>query len=267
VAVRPPPLVQLFCSRWVGLNEPTLNRRLRDGQQLFGAWCSLPGPGAAELLAAGGVDHVVVDLQHGLASEGDLAALFAAIEARGAAPLVRVLANDPVAIGRALDLGAHGVVVPNVDSAEEAALAVGAALYPPRGTRGYGPLRAALTLGADALEDVAVIVQIESREAVERVESIAGVAGVSALYVGPWDLSVSLGLPVPPDLDDPVLAEAVARVRAAADAAGLPAGVHTIRAADAALLAAAGWRLVNVADDATLLRDGAAAGLERARHS
>ena len=124
-----------------------------------------------------------------------------------------------------------------------------------------------MTLGADALEQVAVIAQIESRAAVEQVESIAGVAGVSALYVGPWDLSVSLGLPVPPSFDDPVLVEAIARVRAAADAARLPAGVHTVRGPDAARFAASGWRLVNVVDDAVLLRDGVAAGLERARPS
>jgi 4-hydroxy-2-oxoheptanedioate aldolase len=249
------------------VSAPGFAARLSSGETLFGAWCTLPGPGPAELLAAGGVDYVVIDLQHGLASEGDLPAAFPAIEARAAAPLVRVVANDPVAIGRALDLGAHGVVIPNVDSAEDAVRAAGAALYAPRGTRGYGPFRAAMTLGADALEQVAVIAQIESRAAVEQVESIAGVAGVSALYVGPWDLSVSLGLPVPPSFDDPVLVEAIARVRAAADAARLPAGVHTVRGPDAARFAASGWRLVNVVDDAVLLRDGVAAGLERARPS
>ena len=241
--------------------------RLRAGETVFGAWCSLPGPGAAEFLAAGGVDYVVLDLQHGLVSEGDLPTLFPAIEARGAAPVVRLLANDPVAIGRVLDLGASGIVVPNVDSAEEAKSAVAATRFPPRGTRGFGPIRAALTLGPDALEDVAVIVQIESEAAVECVQEIALVDGVTALYVGPWDLSVSLGRPVPPDLDDEVLAAAIARVRVAADTAGLPAGVHSIRAAEAAQLAAAGWRLVSVADDVTLLRDGVAAGLERVRRA
>jgi len=239
--------------------------RLRAGETLFGTWCSLPGPGTAELLAAGGVDYVVVDLQHGLGSEADLPTLFPAIEARGAAPVVRLLANDPVAIGRVLDLGAHGVVVPNVDTAEEAARAVRATRYPPRGTRGFGPVRAALTLGANALEDVAVIVQIESAAAVECAHDIAKVDGVAALYVGPWDLSVSLGRPVPPDLGDEALAAAIARVRTVADAAGLPAGVHSIRAAEAGRLADDGWRLVNIADDVTLLRDGVAAGLERVR--
>ena len=224
-------------------------------------------PARPSFLAAGGVDYVVLDLQHGLVSEGDLPTLFPAIEARGAAPVVRLLANDPIAIGRVLDLGAHGIVVPNVDSADQAASAVRATRYPPRGTRGFGPIRAALTRDGEALEEIAVIAQIESAAAVECVEEIAQVEGVAALYVGPWDLSVSLGVPVPPDLDGEVLASAIARVREAADAAGLPAGVHTIRAANAAPLAAAGWRLVNVADDVTLLRDGVADGVEIVRPS
>jgi len=241
--------------------------RLRAGETLFGAWCSLPGAGAAEFLAAGGVDYVVLDLQHGLVSEGDLAVLFPAIEARGAAPVVRLLVNDPVAIGRVLDLGAHGIVVPNVDSAAEAEAAVRATRYAPRGTRGFGPIRAAVALADGALEDVAVIAQIESAAAVDCVEEIARVEGLAALYVGPWDLSVSLGAPVPPVLDGEALAPAIARVRAAADAAGLASGVHTIRADAAGRVAAEGWRLVNVADDVTLLRDGVAAGLALARPS
>jgi 4-hydroxy-2-oxoheptanedioate aldolase len=241
--------------------------RLRAGERLLGAWCSLPGPGPAELLAAGGVDYVVLDLQHGLLGEGNLPSLFPAIEARDAAPLVRLRANDPVAIGRVLDLGALGIVVPSVDSVEEAENAVRATRYPPRGIRGFGPVRAGLRLGADALEDVAVIVQVESAAAVACVSDLAQVEGVAALYVGPWDLSVSLGRPVPPNLDDPQLAEAISRVRAAADAAGLPAGVHSIRAHDAGRLAAAGWRLVNVVDDVTALRDAVAGGLHDVRAS
>jgi 4-hydroxy-2-oxoheptanedioate aldolase len=117
-----------------------------------------------------------------------------------------------------------------------------------------------VTLGPDALEDIAVIAQVESLAALECVEELARVEGVAALYVGPWDLSVSLGLPVPPELEGAQLATALARVRAAADAAGLPAGVHSIRAPEAARFAAAGWRLVNVVDDVTALRDAVASG-------
>ena len=249
------------------MSRAGLAARLRAGEALLGAWCSLPGPGPAELLAAGGVDYVVLDLQHGLLGERDLPSLFPAIEAHGAAPVVRLRANDPVDIGRVLDLGAEGIVVPNVDSVEEADSAVRATRYPARGGRGFGPVRAGLTRGADALEDVAVIVQVESRAAVECVNDLARVDGVAALYVGPWDLSVSLGRPVPPSLADPELAEAIFRVRVAADAAGLSAGVHSIRAEEAGALAAEGWRLVNVVDDVTALRDAAAAGLRRARPS
>ena len=248
------------------MSQQGLAARLRSGETLLSAWCALPGPGPAEFLAAGGVDYVVLDLQHGFLSEGDLPTLFPAIEARGAAPVVRLLANDPIAIGRVLDLGAHGIVVPNVGSVAQAASAVSATRYPPRGIRGFGPIRAALTRDGDALE-IAVIAQIESAAAVECVEEIAQVDGVAALYVGPWDLSVSLGVPVPPDLDGEVLASAIARVREAADAAGLPAGVHTIRASSAAPLAASGWRLVNVADDVTLLREGVSDGVEIVRPS
>ena len=249
------------------MSGEALAARLRAGETLLGAWCSLPGPGSAEFLAAGGVDYVVCDLQHGLISEGDLPTLFPAIEVSGAAPVVRLLANDPAAIGRALDLGAHGIVVPNVNSAVEAESAVRATRYPPHGTRGFGPIRGARTRGGDVLDHIAVIVQIESAAAVECVEDIARVEGVTALYVGPWDLSVSLGVPAPPDLHGAVLATAIARIREAADAAGLPAGVHTIRAASAVPLAASGWRLVNVADDVTLLRDGVAAGVGLLRPS
>ena len=242
------------------MSRPSLAARLRAGESLVGAWCSLPGPGPAELLAAGGVDYVVLDLQHGLLAERDLPLLFPAIEAHGAAPVVRLRSNDGVEIGRVLDLGAEGIIVPNVDSAEEARSAVLSTLYPPRGTRGFGPVRAALTLGHDALEDIAVIAQVESRAALDCVEELARVEGLAALYVGPWDLSVSLGLPVPPDTEGDELAAALSRVRAAADAVGLPAGVHSIRAPEAGRFAAAGWRLVNVVDDVTALRDAVASG-------
>ena len=243
------------------MSRPLLAARLRAGESLVGAWCSLPGPGPAELLAAGGVDYVVLDLQHGLLAERDLPLLFPAIEAHDAAPVVRLRSNDGVEIGRVLDLGAEGIVVPNVDSAKEARSAVLSTLYPPRGTRGFGPVRAGLTLGPDALEDIAVIAQVESAAALDCVDELARVDGIAALYVGPWDLSVSLGLPVPPDLEGDELAAALSRVRAAADAVGLPAGVHSIRAPEAGRLAAAGWRLVNVVDDVTSLRDAVAGGL------
>ena len=224
-----------------------------------------PGPGAAEFLAAGGVDYVVLDLQHGLVSEGDLPTLFPAIEAHGRRALVRLLANDPVAIGRVLDLGASGIVVPNVNSAEEAKEAVDATRFPPRGSRGFGPIRAALTLGPDALEDVAVIAQIESEAAVECVEEIALVDGDDCTVrrtVGSLGLSrqvgaAGLGRRGARRGDRP----GSRRGRCGRASGGRPLdpcrrGRPTRRRRVA---------VVNVADDVTVLRDGVAAGLERVR--
>src|SRR4029077_1421569 len=117
--------------------------------------------------------------------ERDLPLLFPAIEAHGSAPVVRLRSNDGVEIGRVLDLGAEGIIVPNVDSVDEARSAVLSTLYPPRGTRGFGPVRAALTLGPDALEDIAVIVQVESRAALACADDLAREGGAAGRSRGP----------------------------------------------------------------------------------
>src|SRR5664280_2385031 len=119
----------------------SLRDRLRCAEPLFGVWSTIPGPIAAEVIVGPGVDYVVVDLQHGGAGEADLAGMLAAIAAGGAYPLVRPRSPAFADIGRALDLGAHGVVVPNVDSAEQAVAAAAACAYPPAGTRSFGLLR------------------------------------------------------------------------------------------------------------------------------
>lgn len=237
--------------------EPASFRtRLRARQPLYGAWCTLPGGLSAELLAAGGVDYVVVDLQHGGTSEADLPAALAGIIAAGAVPLVRPRRNDLTAIGRVLDLGAHGVVVPNVDSAEDARRAAAACVYPPRGMRSYGQLRPA--------PEPACVVMIESVTAVTDVEAIAAVAGVDGLYVGPYDLGLSLGVE-PGDISAAQMAAALDRVRAAAAAASLPYGVHASTGTAAARWRGRGATLLTVVGDAGALSAAVRAELAGAR--
>lgn len=236
---------------------PGLLDRLRSGTTVFGGWSSLPGTGPVEILAGAGLDYVVVDLQHGAATEADLAGMLAAVSLAGAAPLVRPRRNDLTDIGRVLDLGAHGVVVPNVDSAEDAARAVAACSYPPRGRRSYGPLRP----GPDQR---ACIVQVESAAAVEAAAAILTVDGVAGVYVGPFDLALSLGC-TPGDTDDPVLVEALTRVLTAADVAGVPCGVHAWTGPGARRWAARGCRLVTVVADAPALGVAASQALAAAR--
>ena len=246
------------------MSRPDFAARLRAGETLVGAWCSLPGPGPAELLAAGGVDYVVLDLQHGLLGEGDLPPLFPAIEAHGAAPLVRLRANDPVAIGRVLDLGAEGIVVPNVDSVEEARSAVRATLYPPRGTRGFGPVRAAPDArcrrargrrrdraGRIARRRVACVESSPELTGLRRSTSVRGISrSRSACRCRRTWTTRARGRDRP--------RPGRGRRRRPSRRGALDPRVRRRR------LAAAGWRLVNVVDDVTALRDAVAAGL-RAR--
>jgi 4-hydroxy-2-oxoheptanedioate aldolase len=227
----------------------------REDRPAFGLWGSIPSPLTAELAAATGLDYVCVDLQHGGADEERMMAMFSAIEARGAVPLARVIYNEPWMVNRVLDLGAAGVIVPLVGSAEEARRAVSGCRYPPHGVRSYGPLRAALTVGSADPERLAAgalcFVMVETRQGLDNVEEIAATAGVDGIYIGPADLSLGLGRE--PGHGGDALEQAITRVRDACAASGIVAGVHcTGGGEEARARAAAGFRLVTVGVDASL---------------
>jgi 4-hydroxy-2-oxoheptanedioate aldolase len=232
-----------------------LDQCWREDRPAFGLWGSIPSPLTAELAAAAGLDYVCVDLQHGGADEERMMAMFSAIEARGAVPLARVIYNEPWMVNRVLDLGAAGVIVPLVGSAEEARRAVSGCRYPPHGVRSYGPLRAALTVGSADPERLAAgalcFVMVETRQGLDNVEEIAATAGVDGIYIGPADLSLGLGRE--PGHGGDALERAITRVRDACAASGVVAGMHcTGGGAEARARAAAGFRLVTVGVDASL---------------
>lgn len=218
----------------------------------LGAWLFLREPLAAETASKAGYDYVCVDMQHGLAELSETLVLLQAISLGPAVPIVRVPWNEPGIIGRVLDGGAMGVVVPMVNSAADAERAVAACRYAPRGARSMGPISAMTRYGPGyfgAADDaVACIPMIETAEALEHIDDILTVPGVDAVYVGPADLSVSLGLPPGMDHDDPVFTGALAAVLAACDRHGVVPGVHA-DAALAAKRASAGFRMVTVGFD------------------
>jgi 2-keto-3-deoxy-L-rhamnonate aldolase RhmA len=194
-----------------------------------------------------------------------------AIQGRDCAPLMRVASNDEVALKRALDTGVAGVMVPAVNTAAEAEAAVAACHYPPRGRRG---MAAAIARGADyglrasqyietAGAELLVMCQIESAEAVENVAAIAATEGVDMLFVGPFDLSADLGHPGQPD--HPEVRATIARVEAAAQAAGTRLGAIPTPERSAAELVAAGYELIVADADVLLLRDSARASLAKLR--
>jgi 4-hydroxy-2-oxoheptanedioate aldolase len=234
------------------------------GQQTVGTWCSLPAPAAVEAVAQSGFDWVIVDWQHGHFGGDSLGTMILVASHAGAVPIVRVPLNDPWLIQKALDLGAYGVVVPLVNSVEEAQRAAAATRYPPQGVRSFGPIRASRSIGWEpeaANREVVCIVQIETAEALAAVEQIAAVDGVDALFVGPADMAISLGLP----LGAPELEGHLAPVLAAARNRGLPLGRHVDAAADAPALFEAGYSFLAVGGDSEFLGEAAARAAVDAR--
>jgi len=243
--------------------------RLRNRERILGYWSVLDCPVATEWLAYVGWDYLALDLQHGLIGySGMLSGLTAVDAAGGPVGLVRVEANDPTPIGRALDAGAAGVIVPLVNDAAGAARAVAAATYPPNGIRSYGPMRSQLRIGpvpAEADRDTVVLAMIETPEGLANVEEICAVPGLDGVYVGPSDLRLAVGGAHP---QDPAVADefeaAVTRVREAAAAAGVAAGIHTPDGAVAARRLAEGFTFASVASDLTHLKAASAAHLKAA---
>jgi len=240
---------------------------LRDkwarGETVFGLFASLPCGFSAELISAKGVDYVCVDQQHGVCDYHDMVEMARGIDARGSVPLTRVPANEGWVIGKSLDAGAQGVIVPLVNNRREAAAAVAACRYPPKGERSNGPARAALVMGSRDMkvtgDGVLCFVMIETREGLEKVDEIAGTPGLDGIYIGPSDLAISLGLGPGLDRDEPEHVAAVAKILAACQQHKIVPGIHTGSARSAKSFATKGFRLVTFGGDAGLLR----AGVER----
>jgi 4-hydroxy-2-oxoheptanedioate aldolase len=232
-----------------------LRDRLDSGEAAYGGWTTIPDLLAARSLAIAGLDYVVVDLQHGSAVERDLPAITTAVKQAGATPLARVRFAHPADIGRPLDLGCEGVIVPNVESAEQAAMVAGACRYPPVGYRSAG--------GNLACAEPLCFVMVESPKAIAELPGILALAGIDGIYVGPRDLSYALGCALDPH--DPVLREQLERVWEACDKAGKPVGVHASDGATGRLYRENGCRLVTVAVDALAISRTAASELAAAR--
>jgi 4-hydroxy-2-oxoheptanedioate aldolase len=229
--------------------------RLAACEPLYGAWSVIPSPLSVRLLASAGLDYVVIDLQHGGAAEADLPAMTSAIRLAGATPIARVRHAHTADIGRALDLGCEGVIVPNIESAAQARQVANAVRYPPAGHRSAG--------GVLAAAEPFCLVMAESAGAVAGLDATLAVEGVDGLYVGPRDLSLTLGCELDPD--DPEQNQALQRVWAACAAAGKPVGVHATDGAVARRYRDAGCTLITTADDAGAIARDIAAQFRRAR--
>jgi 2-keto-3-deoxy-L-rhamnonate aldolase RhmA len=245
------------------MTATSMKARLAAGETLVGSFAGLGSALAVEIMGLAGLDWVLVDLEHGGGHEGDLVPQLLAARATGAHALVRVETAEQARVGRALDLGAEGVMFPRVDTVEQATAAVRALRYGPDGGRGVATYNRACAFGLhpeaidEARERTLGVVQIESPAAVEAVAAIAAVDGVDALFIGPMDLSHAMG--IRGRVEEPAFREAVATVVAAARDAGKAAGI-LLPSADAVPAAVAdGFRMIGVGSDAALLMSAARA--------
>ena len=216
----------------LSLKKNPLKGKLSQNQQTIGSWVTMAHPLIPELLSHGGFDWLCVDMEHSSIDLGDLLGMIISIEASGMVPLVRVGENDSNLIKRVMDAGAYGVIVANINSAEEAQRAVDAVKYPPLGRRGVGLYRAQ-GYGKNfesykrwlAKESV-VIIQIEHKDAIKDIDAIFSVKGVDAFMIGPYDLSGSMGKPG--HYDDPRVKKAIDTILKVGKRKGLPCGFHSV---------------------------------------
>lgn len=238
---------------------------LSERPRIWGGWVVGPTLIAPEEFAETGYDYVGFDTQHGYLSDADVALRLRGLERIPIATVVRLPSADPAPIGRVLDAGADAVIIAMVESAEQAAAAVAATRYAPRGVRSFGPLRASLGVDTAALEErAAVYAMIETKAALGALDEICSVDGLSGVYVGPADLAVSLGYSVTEMWSALEVAEAMRRIQERATAAGLVAGIHAGAGSTGKLVASWGFRMITLASESQALRRGAAAHLAEA---
>src|SRR6266568_1741265 len=229
-----------------------------SGKAVVNAWLAIPSGFSAEVIAQCGFDSVTVDMQHGVQDYQSMVQCFQALDKYPITPMVRVPWNEPGIIGKALDGGAWGVICPMVNTPAEAKALASACLYPPKGKRSNGPIRAAVYGEASpyqsiANDEVLVIPMIETQEAIDNIDAILDVPGIGGIYVGPSDLGLSLGLVPKLDRDEPQVLKIYEKLTAACKKRGQFAGIHNATGAYAARMIAMGFHLVTLFNDSGLM--------------
>ena len=234
---------------------------VRSGKKLFGTWCNLGSSLTVEMAGTAGLDWVLIDLEHGAGTFSELRYQLQGATAGQITPIVRLPWNELPYFKSALDLGAAGVMVPYVNTPEEAALAVSRMRYPPAGTRGVAKLNRASAFGsnfesyfADANSSLLCVVQIETSDAVASARAIAEVDGVDVLFIGPLDLSVNMR--TQPDLDTPPFSDAMVAVVSAAREAGKAAGILLASETQIPRALELGFTFVALGSDGSMVLNG-----------
>jgi 4-hydroxy-2-oxoheptanedioate aldolase len=245
------------------MRENKLRTIWKQGGCVVNGWLSVPSSFCAEVMAHTGWDSLCIDIQHGMVDFQTAISMMQAISTTSVTPIVRVPWNEPGIIMKCLDAGAYGVICPMINTRADAERLVATCHYPPAGFRSCGPTRAALYGGSDyqakANETIVVFAMIETAEALANIDSILDTPGLDAIFIGPNDLAISLGLPNSLDPTVSKVVEAIDRILAACKRHGVKAGVHTGSAANAKAMIAKGFDFVTILSDSRILAQAATA--------
>jgi 4-hydroxy-2-oxoheptanedioate aldolase len=231
-----------------------------EDKPAINGWLAIPSSFSAEVMAHQGWDTLTIDLQHGVIDYAALVPMLQAISTTPTVPIVRVPWLEPGILMKALDAGAYGVICPMINTREDAQKLVHYTHYAPQGTRSFGPIRASLYGGPDypqhANKTIVAFAMIETAQALDNLDAILGVEGLDAIYIGPSDLSLSLGCKPVFDDVEPKAQQAIEHIVARAKAHGVVAGIHNGRVDVAQARVDLGFRFVTLGSDARLLAAG-----------
>ena len=244
--------------------------KVRNGKRAFGSFLGMGSATVAELLAHGGCEWLLIEMEHNGLDMAEVEHILMAVNGTDTIPMVRIPSADPVFIQRSLDIGAMGIAVPMVRSVEEAKAIVRASRYPPEGSRSFGPLRAShYTLKYEeyfeqANQNILIMLIIETPEAVENLEEIARVPGIDVLFIGAFDLCLSLGLN-PFDMPLPEIDAVMARAVEVGRSTGVAVGAGASNPQDLLDLAGKGFSFLSYGPDYQLLVGAIRPGVEAYR--
>jgi 2-dehydro-3-deoxyglucarate aldolase len=248
--------------------ERLRERALSRDQPALGGWLSVPSVHFLRALSASALDYVGIDCQHSVISEAEAAQLIAAAGRPRSGRLIRVSANRPDLIGRALDGGADGIIVPTVNNAAEARAAVAATRYPPDGVRSFGPVAEFLSRDpGDLVRHVLLLAMIETADGLASVKEILAVPGIDGVYVGPADLGLALGHGAGQFPASPELEPALRTIAQAGQSVGKVAGIHAGSEQFVERYTSLGFGLQTLGVDRSFVAEGVKRALERARSS
>ena len=251
------------------MKQQSLRNCWLEGKGAINAWCSIPSAVTAEMMSMNDFDSITIDMQHGLVDYQMALNMLQVISGSGKTPMVRVPWNEPGIIMKSLDAGALGIICPMINTPQDATNFVGATMYAPVGHRSSGPTRAMMVHGPEyhneSNDNIISLAMIETVEALDNVEKIAATEGLTGIYIGPSDLSISMGYKPGLDRSEPEMVEAIKRIETACINNNIKVGIHCLSPSYLKDKLSNGFNLATLASDVRIYSAGIAENLKEAK--